>query len=84
MPSTTLSDNDFTDGNISVLDMMLKAELIPSKGEGRRLIQQGGVSINEKKVTDPNRTISKDELTDGIVLKKRVKKGSSQIYNIRL
>ncbi len=70
MPSTTLSDNDFTDGNISVLDMMLKAELIPSKGEGRRLIQQGGVSINEKKVTDPNRSISKDELTDGIVLKK--------------
>lgn len=70
MPSTTLFDNDFTDGNISVLDMMLKAELIPSKGEGRRLIQQGGVSINEKKVTDPNRSISKDELTDGIVLKK--------------
>lgn len=70
MPSTTLSDNDFTDGNISVLDMMLKAELIPSKGEGRRLIQQGGVSIDEKKVTDPNRSISKDELTDGIVLKK--------------
>lgn len=70
MPSTTLSDNDFTDGNISVLDMMLKAELIPSKGEGRRLIQQGGVSINEKKVTDPNHSISKDELTDGIVLKK--------------
>ena len=50
MPTTTLTDDDFTDGEITVLDMMLKANMIKSKGEGRRLIDQGGVSVNDEKV----------------------------------
>ena len=70
MPSTELSALDFVDDKIGVLDMMIKAELIPSRGEGRRLIQQGGVSVSDKKVTDPNQSFSKDEFADGIVLKK--------------
>ncbi|MBR4123146.1 MAG: tyrosine--tRNA ligase, partial [Clostridia bacterium] len=53
MPTTELCSDDFTDGKIGVLDMMIKAGLITSKGEGRRLVQQGGVSINDLKITDP-------------------------------
>jgi tyrosyl-tRNA synthetase len=46
MPTTTLADNDFTDGAISLLDLLVKTGLTPSKGEGRRLIQQNGVSLD--------------------------------------
>ena len=53
MPATELSADDFTDGKIGILDLMMKAGLTASKGEGRRLVQQGGVSVNDKKVTDP-------------------------------
>ena len=44
--STELSDGDFTDGEISVLDLLAKTKLVPSKGEARRLIDQGGISID--------------------------------------
>ncbi len=70
MPTTELSADDFTDGNITILELMLKSGLIPSKGEGRRLIQQGGVSVSDKKVTDPNTSYTVSDFTDGIVLKK--------------
>lgn len=49
---------------------MLSAKLIPSKGEGRRLVVQGGVSVDDVKITEPNHTVSKDALTNGIVIKK--------------
>ena len=52
MPSTTLTEADFADGEIGILDLMKKCGLIPSNGEGRRLIQQGGVSVDDEKVTD--------------------------------
>ncbi len=70
MPTTELDDSNFTDGKINVLELMLAAGLIPSKGEGRRLVQQGGVSIDDKKVTDPNTTFTPADFADGIVLKK--------------
>ncbi len=70
MPTTELSADNFTDGKITVLELMLAAGLIPSKGEGRRLVQQGGVSISDKKVTDPNTSYAPEDFADGIVLKK--------------
>ena len=70
MPTTTLTANNFTDGKIGVLDMMLTAGLIPSKGEGRRLVQQGGVSINDEKITDPTYSLSVADFTNEIILKK--------------
>ena len=60
MPTTTLTDSDFTDGKIGVLDMMVKAGLAASKGEARRLVVQGGVSINDEKVTEPTFTLEKE------------------------
>ena len=70
MPTTVLSDDDFTDGNITVLDMMIKSNLIKSKGEGRRLIDQGGVSINDKKVDSALSTLSTDDFKEDVILKK--------------
>ena len=70
MPSTELALADLSDETM-LLDLMLAAKLIPSKGEGRRLITQGGVSVNDEKVADPNMMISKDALSgDGIIVKK--------------
>ena len=70
MPSTTLTDDDFTDGVVSVLDMMIKAGIAKSKGEGRRLIQQGGVAVNDEKVTDVNITLSASDFGSEVILRK--------------
>lgn len=70
MPETVLTDNDFTDGSIMLLDMMVKAGIIKSKGEGRRLITQGGVSVNDEKATDPNMTFTTDDFANEIIVKK--------------
>lgn len=70
MPSTDISKDDLSDGTIGILDLMIKGGLIPSKGEGRRLVQQGGISVDGKKITDPNYRITSEELENGIVVKK--------------
>ncbi len=70
MPTTQLSADDFTDGQIAVLDLLLKTGLIPSKGEGRRLIQQGGLTVADEKVTDINKTFSQADFENGLVIKK--------------
>ena len=70
MPSTKLSDDDFKDGKIGVLDMMVKAGLAASKGEGRRLVIQGGVSINGDKITDPQYALDKAAFENEVIMKK--------------
>ena len=71
MPSTVVEENELDDnGNVSVLDIMLKAGMIKSKGEGRRLVQQGGVTVNEEKMTDPYLTVSKNDLENGVIIRK--------------
>lgn len=70
MPTTTLTDSDFTDGKIGVLDMMVKAGLAASKGEARRLVVQGGVSINDEKVTEPTLTLEKESFEKEVILRK--------------
>ena len=71
MPSTELSDGDFTDGEISVL---AKTKLVPSKGEARRLIDQGGISIDDEKVNSVTAKISKSSFEKGFVIIKKGKK----------
>ena len=70
MPTTQLTDGDFTDGQIAVLDLLVKTGLAASKGEGRRLIQQGGLTIKDEKVTDPNAAFVKADFEQGLVIKK--------------
>ncbi len=70
MPSTELTEADLTDGVIGILDLMSKGGLIASNGEGRRLVQQGGVSVDGEKVTDPTAKLTLDALKNGVVIKK--------------
>lgn len=70
MPTTTVEDADFEDGKATVLSLMIKAGMIKSNGEGRRLIQQGGISVNDEKITDVFTAVSKDDIANGIVVKK--------------
>ncbi|MBQ4119737.1 MAG: tyrosine--tRNA ligase [Clostridia bacterium] len=70
MPTTELTEGDFTDGKIGVLSMMVKAGLAASNGEARRLVQQGGVSINDQKITDASYTLNADDFNNEIILKK--------------
>ena len=74
MPTTQLSEENFTDGEIGLLDLLTVTKLCPSKGEARRLVQQGGVSINDEKVTDPSARLQKADFTDGYVIIKKGKK----------
>ena len=75
MPEVELADADFEDGQIGILNLLVKAGLAPSNGEARRNVQQGGVSIDGNKVEDVRAQISKDSIgEDGIVLKRGKKK----------
>jgi tyrosyl-tRNA synthetase len=58
MPTTVLTAADFADGAIGLLDLMVKCGLAASKGEARRLVDQGGVALNGDKVTDNKLTIT--------------------------
>ena len=81
MPTVALNADDFTDGQIAVNEIMLKAGLVKSKGEARRLIQQGGVSIDDQKVTDPVTVVSHDTLEKGHII---LKKGKKVFYKVTL
>ena len=70
MPTTEIADADFTDGVITVVDMMVKSKLASSKGEARRLITQGGITLDDTKVTDIALTVTKEALENGVVVKK--------------
>ena len=81
MPSYTLSKDDLTDGKIAVNDILFKAGMTKSKGEGRRLIEQGGVSVNDKKVASAVETVCADDFSEGSII---VKKGKKVFYKIIL
>lgn len=70
MPTTTLSSDDLTDGEINMMDVMLKCNLVKSKSEARRLIQQNGVSVDNVKISMDTLMISEAQLKNGIVIKK--------------
>lgn len=74
MPTTALSAEDFADGKISILDLLVKTGLAASKGEARRLVQQGGVSAAEEKVTDIGKTFSETDFSEGQLILKKGKK----------
>ena len=74
MPATTLADADFTDGVIDILDILMKDEITKSRGEGRRLVQQGGISVDDAKVTDFTMSFTKDALAEKPIVVKKGKK----------
>ena len=74
MPSTELDDSVFTDGKIGLIDLLALTKLVPSKAEARRLIQQGGISVDEEKITDLKAEIDKSAFAKGYVVIKKGKK----------
>lgn len=70
MPTTDITADLLTNGGIAVLDLMQHCGLIASKSEGRRLVQQGGVSANGEKITDPAHVFQAADFADGFILKK--------------
>ena len=75
MPTAELTEEDFQDGAIDLISLLCKAELVASRSEGRRAIEQGGVSVDGEKITDIRHTVKKEEISeDGLVLKRGKKK----------
>ena len=70
MPTTELTEDQMTDGSIAILDLMLACKLVPSKGEGRRLVQQGGVMVNEEKVSSIDASFTAEQLRQGLKIRK--------------
>lgn len=81
MPSTQLSDEDFPDGKIGLLSLLVKTGLCSSNGDARRLVQQGGVLIDEEKITEPSFTLSKEMFAKGHII---VKKGKKTFHKVVL
>ncbi len=79
MPTTELSENELGEG-IGLLDLLVLTKLAASKGEGRRLIEQGGLSINGEKVSDVNLKIKKEDLAEPI----KIKKGKKAFHKVIL
>lgn len=74
MPSTKLSDEDFTDGKIDILSILVKTGIAKSRSEGRKLCEQNGVSVNDVKVTDTYTSYTKEELAENPITVKKGKK----------
>ena len=70
MPSTELTLQD----SLGILDILVKTKLAPSKGEGRRLIEQGGITVQDKKISDPTTQLTKEDFPEGFIIIKKGKK----------
>ena len=74
MPTETITDDIFTDGNVDILHLLISANLATSRNEARRAVEQGGVSVNGEKVTDTHASYTKDDFAEEFILKKGKKK----------
>ena len=70
MPATTLTNDDLSGGAIGVLNLIVKCGLAKSNGEARRLIQQGGLYLDDEKVSDVGLSVDASRLSQGIVIRK--------------
>ena len=71
VPTTELSDADFEDGSINVLSLLVRTGLCASRGEARRLVQQGGVVVNDEKVTSIDAVFQQEQFTgEGLMIRK--------------
>jgi tyrosyl-tRNA synthetase len=70
MPTTTITTEQLTDGTIGIMDLMVLCKLAASKSEARRLVTQGGVFVNDEKVSDIGYAITEDMLKEGTKIRK--------------
>ena len=81
MPTTTLTDADFDEnGTIDVLGMLVVSGLCASRGEARRLVQQGGVTVDEKKVDSIDARFAREQFADGGLI---VRKGKKAYHKLK-
>ncbi len=69
-PTVELCAADLQDGAIDILSVLVKAELVPSRSEARRAVEQGGVSVNDEKITNPRHSFTASDLADGILVRR--------------
>lgn len=79
MPSYTLREEDYRDGSIDLIGILTAAKLVPTRSEGRRAIEQGGVAVNDEKVTDIKKVYTKEEIGAGEFIVRRGKKNFCKI-----
>ncbi len=70
MPVAEISKSDFSNNEISILDLIVKSEIASSKGQAKILVTQGGISINDEKITDITRKFSREDFNNDMILKK--------------
>jgi tyrosyl-tRNA synthetase len=80
MPTYNLTEEDFSEGQIDLLSILVKSGLTPSRGEARRAVEQGGVSVNNEKMTDGRKIFQPADFSEGLV----VKKGKKNFMKITL
>ena len=80
MPTTELTEVDFNDGKIDILSILQKSELVPSRAEGRRAVEQGGVTVNNEKITDAKKNFEIDQLKGEGLVVKRGKKNFRKVF----
>ena len=78
VPNTEITTSELEEG-ISLLDLLLKTGIVSTKSEARRLIKQNGISVNDKKATDPFRVIKADDFTDNALMLRKGKKVYHQV-----
>ena len=80
MPTTELTEADFVDGKIDILAILQKSELVPSRAEGRRAVEQGGVTVEGEKVSDVKMSFDVDKLKGEGIIVKRGKKNFRRVF----
>ena len=80
LPSVCITDDDFADGTVDILTLLVKSGLCSSNSDARRNVQQGGVSVNNGKISDIKYTVTARDLSEGIIIKKGKKSFCRIIY----
>jgi tyrosyl-tRNA synthetase len=70
MPSTVILKSDFENDGVNILDLLVKSKLAPSRGEARRLVDQGGISVNDVKVDNITITYASSDFESPFIIKK--------------
>ena len=69
-PTVELCEADLVEGAIDILSVLVKAELVPSRSEARRAVEQGGVTVNDEKITNLRHSFTADDLKEGILVRR--------------
>lgn len=79
IPEATITDEDFIEGKTDLINLLVKAGLVPTRSEGRRAIEQGGVTVNDEKITDVKCAYTKEDLAGKDFVIRRGKKNFKKI-----